>query len=460
MSTDLPARVRAALDEHCAAADLAPPDLADVRRRAARTSRLAPIAVAAAVVLIVLAALVAPYLLANVHQAPANPTGTPSLPDQFAGISLLTGSVAASPPGPAIAYYSAWPDQNFGFGFSQPMTVSAYGDRYRRLTEADARGCIAADDLPIFGGYAKALLAPDGRWIAIGDGCGTYGDLEIVDLRGGSRRCPIAPDHAVRALAWSPDGRYVAYFVRPSADGVTSSGTLGLLDRQTGRTRQLSGYEQARVAAFRPDGQQLAVQDGSVIRILDLTGKQLRVLDPGRYRQLAGPQAWTPDGTTVITMPSDASTDPNIDYDPSGKQPQTYAFLGVDKPATLPALPQYAASEPILGWRSAQTYVVRGPSGNAPTNDDALVEVSIRTGQRSVLSTLRGDGYGLTHLQLAAGLVRKMVVRPAGDADRGPWPPWAITVAVIVAAALVGMVWLVRRLRRHPRKVGTDTVNG
>lgn len=457
MSTDLPIRVRAALDEHCSAAGLAPPDLADVRTRAARTSRLAPVAIAAAVVLILLGALIAPFLLANSPQNPIAPTGQPSLPDRFAGMSLLTGSVSASPPGPAIAYYAAGPEADLGY--SQPMTLSAFGDKYRRLTQADDRGCVNGGD---YDSHARGFLAPDGRRVAINDSCGTYGDLEVVDLQTGrSRHYPTAPHQVKRTLAWSPDGRYLAYFAVPftTNEPPRYDGTLGLLDLVTGKAQLFAAYGHVRMAAFAPGGRQLAVQDGRAVRILDLSGRQLRTLDPG-YRELVSAQAWTPDGSMLVTVPLYAPDE--TDAAGAAKEPKTYAFLGLDRPATRNPIPQVTDfHEPILGWRTPDTFLIRGPSGrDTRYPDDALIEVSARTGARTQIATLDGGRHGVSVLQLATNLVPKMTIQPAGGADRGPWPPWAMAALVVLVLVISGAGWLLRRLLRHPRTVGANTVAG
>ncbi|WP_163569456.1 WD40 repeat domain-containing protein [Fodinicola feengrottensis] len=313
-------------------------------------------------VVLVLGAVIMPRLLPSPPRPAVAPAGTPALPNPIAGLSLLAGSVAASPPGAAIAYYTAVPEADLGY--EQPMILSAYGDRYRRLTQADDRGCRGVDDgLPLLAGPAKALLSPDGRRVAIGDSCAAHGDIEMVDLSTGqSRSFPLLKGRAVRAMAWSASGRYLAYLITPNEHEPltgtypnivqTGKGILGLLDVTTGSTRQFPAYTQVRAVAFRPDGREIAVQDGATLRILAADGSQLRTLPIARDHELSDANAWSPDGSMLVTGP--------LSEPPTGLNP-TQTFLVVDPSGlgrTVPKAVSQASNpySPILGWRSADSF--------------------------------------------------------------------------------------------------------
>ena len=59
--------------------------------------------------------------------------------------------------------------------------------------------------------------------------------------------------------------------------------------------------------------------------------------------------------------------------------------------------------------------------------------------------------YGVGRVQLAAGLLPDLVVREAGEPDRGPWPTGLrVTVALLTAGAAGLLALVVTRRTRRP----------
>ncbi|MGW4152081.1 hypothetical protein ACWEDF_02840 [Micromonospora chersina] len=415
-------------------------------RRAVRRHRIGAAAVWAAVVL-VLAGLVVPGVA--LPSRPATVAAKPGLPDRFAGYSLLTSTVTAAPPGRAIALYG------YGNGETvnmfQSLVVGADGDTYRRVDAMEER------DRP------SALLAPDGTRVLLGDDRGATGDLILVDLTTGTRRpIPVGAPVGVRLLAWSPDGRHVAYSAAPlTGTGefgtvnvveaeVARAGTLRLLDLETGRSTEVPEIRPAWTAAFAPDSRRLAVQVGQTAQLIDLAGRVQGSVPIASGRELAAGVGWSPDGTFLATVPW-------LSDGPSGGDTGHATFLW--KSGDIQFVPLTGAGAPpppvpdvtqLLGWRSAGTVLVATLDANGHAS---LVEVRLGAGARRTLSrfdTGRTCEWGtqscqLFDLHLATGLLPELSVRHSGRPQRGPWPTLLTAVLGVVVLGAALLLW--RRLR-------------
>ncbi|WP_420125948.1 TolB family protein [Longimicrobium sp.] len=98
----------------------------------------------------------------------------------------------------------------------------------------------------------------------------------------------------------SPDGRYVAYSTNRDRDynaGRLGDGYLRILDMQTGGVVAL-GLEAYR-PVWSPDGQWIAFDDGSSIKVVRPNGSDLKVLSqPGYWHGVT----WSPDGQWVVAV--------------------------------------------------------------------------------------------------------------------------------------------------------------
>ncbi|GAA4685730.1 hypothetical protein [Phytohabitans rumicis] len=418
-------------------------------RRSVRRGRIGAAAVWAAVVFC-LAVVVVPVVQRPAQ--PGAPAEKPGLPDRLAGYSLLTSTVSKAPPGRAIALYGYGNGELFNM--FQPLVVGADRDTYRRVDAADER------DRP------TALLAPDGTRVLLGEDRRATRDLLLVDLTNGRRRSiPIGDPVGVRLLAWSPDGRYVAYAAAPlgPSDGsvnfvdstVARTGTLRLLDVSTGRSTEVPTATPAWTAAFAPDSGRLAVQVGQEAHLIDLDGRGSGTVPIPGGRELAAGAGWSPDGRFLATVPWAADG-------PSGGNTNHSVFLSLTVDVQFLAITGTPVPEPVqdvvqlLGWRSADSMVV------ATTNDAgqlSLTEVALGAGTRRTLSRfdtgstceLGTQNCQVFDLQLATGLLPDLTVREAGRPRRGPWPA---TLTIPVAATVVGAALLLWRRMRRPLAPG------
>ncbi|GAA1883136.1 hypothetical protein GCM10009687_59310 [Asanoa iriomotensis] len=381
----------------------------------------------------------------------AGPVAGPSVPDRTAGYSTFTGSVTGAPPGRAIALYGYGNGELFNM--FQSLVVGADRDTYRRVDAMEDR------DRP------SALLAPDGTHVLLGDERGATDDLILVDLATGERRSiPLGATVGVRLLAWSPDGRSVAYSAAPLTDtsefgsvnvvepAVARDGTLRLLDVASGSSTDLPSVEPPWTAAFAPDSRRLAVQVGQQVRLIGLDGTEFDTVDIAAGRELAPEVGWSPDGRFLATVPwvGDGPTGGFTGHGMFLWDSGDVSFVPLDDADSTPtAVPDVAR---LLGWRSADTMVVA-------TVDDAqhvtLAEVDRATASRRTLSRFDTGSTCELHTQpcmvfdlhLATGLLPDLTVRDAGNPQRGGVGP--IIVNSLVVATLLGAAYLLwRRLRR------------
>jgi dipeptidyl aminopeptidase/acylaminoacyl peptidase len=366
----------------------------------------------------------------------------PTIPDRVAEYSQLTGNVSSSPPGRGIALFQ------FGFGvefldFPQAVVVGADGDVYRRVDLAeDAAGRTSQGD------PGPMLLSPDGTRVAVGNYDTDRPAVAVVDLASGRvDRHAVQAGRGVLPLAWSPDGRRLAYLGSPEpwnphADGPIA-GNVGVLDLETGRAAALPGGSDVHTVAFSPDGTELAVQhtDGA-LEVLSLDGEGGRDLPLSADHRLAGPAAWSPDGALVAIRRSGGSV---AFVDATGRSGDT----------PDPLDPRVVSPGHVLGWTAPDrvAVLVADPVGDAGPDQHTVLDVPLDGGdprRLSAISTSEGR-YGVGQFQPAAGLLPDLEVREAGDVDRGRWPLWLRLAAALAAgAAAAGAAGLVRR-RLRPR---------
>jgi dipeptidyl aminopeptidase/acylaminoacyl peptidase len=422
-------------------------------RRSVRRRRIGTAALWAAVVLL-LAVLVVPVVQRPVQTTA--PSTEPGLPDRLAGYSILTSTVTKAPPGRAIALYGYGNGEMFNM--FQSLVVGADGSTYRRVDAMEERN------------RPSALLAPDGTGVLLGDERGATDDLILVDLTTGERRSiPLGDPVGVRLLAWSPDGRHVAYsaarltgsgefgsvnFVEPE---VARAGTLRLLDVSSGRSTDVPAIKPAWTAAFAPDSRRLAVQVGQEAHLIDLDGREYGNVDIAVGRELAAGVGWSPDGRFLATVPwlSDGpfngTTGGDTGHGTFLWKVGDVAFVPVTDTGTPPtAVPDVVR---LLGWRSAGRVVVATID---PAGQVALAEVRLGTGTRRTLSRfdtgrtceLGTETCQVFDLHLATGLLPDATVTSAGRPQRGPWPMPLNAAIIGVAVVGVGAACLLWRRAR------------
>lgn len=387
-----------------------------------------------------------------------------TIPARFADYSYLTGSVAASPPGRAIAVYQ------HGFGvelmdFPQAVVAGADGGAYRRLDLAEGRSTRLGDPGPM-------LLSPDGTRVAVGRWDTSWPDVAVADLGTGDAERYVLPGAGSAVpLAWSPDSTLLAYVVTEDATdptlGPAPSGQLGLLDLTTGEPRALPAHPDVTAAAFSPDGTELAVhrsardddargrQDGrpwtrsGVLEVVGRDGAVIRTLAFPDHHLLDGSNAWSPDGRLLaVTAP--------------GGQGRSHGTAFVDAAGTgapVPAPVPGAAIgwDGLLGWTSEGEALFLDTPDDPETADTHLywlTAVPLDGGEPRRLSAVPGGGsYGVGGFQLAAGLLPEAQVRDTDTVTRGLWPT-GVRLGAAAACAALAVVVAGTLVRRTPERSG------
>jgi WD40 repeat protein len=150
------------------------------------------------------------------------------------------------------------------------------------------------------GGVETLAFAADGRLAA-----GTYAGDVLVFQGGRETRRTHADDAAVRALAFSPDGKHLAAAAGPGGARLWSADGVEVL-------RLRAGNRNVRSVAFAPDGKSVAVGTyGNSVHLYDLTGRELAVFE-GHQRGV-GPiegvfaLVFGPDGKTLASGGADGT---------------------------------------------------------------------------------------------------------------------------------------------------------
>jgi len=262
---------------------------------------------------------------------------------------------------------------------------------------------------------------------------------------------------AVTAPVVSPDGTRVAYGTR--ADGAPPDLGLGvpaaILNLDTGGSTPLPGPVSG--AAFSPNGNRLAIQgnisvsdegpEAGAVHIVDLAGAKQATRVSGKFGlQIAGPNAWLPDGM-FIAMVDNAGV---------GKEQCLVTFLGATDFAIGPPapIPSPDGEIGVVGWRGSGGLLITPLSA---LSNRPVYETSYDGEMREVIRM--GDGwpaeFGHTYdLQVAAGVLQDAEFRAGGAPDRGPWPWWwraTIGAGLLMVAGLGYLVW-----RRRTRRVAAQ----
>src|SRR5262249_54067218 len=145
-------------------------------------------------------------------------------------------------------------------------------------------------------------FSPDGRQLAAGNG-GVYtpGEIRIWDAADGRElRCLRAHASPVRGLAFSRDGQRLASVSGGFKKGLAVPGEVKVWDVADGRellcvpgNAAAAWHHAFSAVAFSPDGRRLAFPDGRTMRVCDAdTGKD--VLKLGKHPRLVNAVAFSP----------------------------------------------------------------------------------------------------------------------------------------------------------------------
>ncbi|HCT76975.1 MAG TPA: hypothetical protein DGT23_10370, partial [Micromonosporaceae bacterium] len=371
------------------------------------------------------------------------------LPDRIAGYRTFTADATRHPAGKALLLFNSGSSEIFRT--AQSLALSEDGRNYR--------------DVPaVAGGIRQALLSPDGGSMLIVERFEATGGFIHLDLKTGKRQdIPLPAPVGVMLHAWSPDGRYVAFAQTPWQGSEASNalelellgkGVLSVLDLTTWKTTDLPEITPAAAASFAPGSEQLAVQRGSEIWVVNVDGSRARQITlPMEGPGITPRVAWSPDGRWLALI--EWQTNGTKVLQPMNGLWTTQRFTTVrfvDATGAGRSAPEPVTAGHVLGWRTPRSIVA------LDYKDWTISEVSLDDGRRRLLSTFKKahtcelgtQPCQLEEVQVATGLLSSMTVKSAQDPLRGPWPLW-LQLIVAAATVVIGLIVyrIVRRVRRR-----------
>lgn len=419
------------------------------RRRTLRRTALPIAAVAGALALIQFAAWVPAF--SSRMMEPATPNSTSGLPGHLEVPGRSTPAVAESSPGPAGILFTP-PVSDDAASLEEMLRITPFvwasSGVYRRLDS----GC--------------TLLAPNGRQVF----CSGSQGFKTVDLvNGRTRVLPTQPGpefDLVGGLAWSPDSRTVVI----GASKVDER-AVRLVDVASGTDSVLPvpGKGPATAAAFSPDGDRVAVQRGATMFILDRAGRQQAQVQLADRERIAGPAAWTPDGSAVLMT---NENDGNGQYTSTDYNTLWLRDASTGARRTQPTFPSLISNLRIIGWSGDSPI---GISDRWEATDRANPSTGSYIYRHAEIISLR-PGSSSEQILTSAPVDARIddVARDAVSAPISPkpstesaapalWPlsaPWLTGYALILSTIGVIIAGLVRRRRRKAARKESSHMAG
>jgi hypothetical protein len=263
------------------------------------------------------------------------------------------------------------------------------------------------------------LLSSDGRYVAVGAYDEAQDELVILDLSDGAvREVPVPAAEDIRPLAWSLDGKRLAY---------TVAEVLFVLDLRSGTASRLPEGTGAVGAAFSPVTDELAVLTATLtvtatgigtfasprLLVLAADGALQRTLRHRGFERPLGSNAWSPDGRSSPLMPS-ATGSPSCAPMAAATRPRAH---GAAPGGRLPRLLRRLVVERAARARDRSGHRRRG-------GDAALIETGLTGQDERVLTTIstNNGNEAVWRMQLASALLPGHFSRSQTGSDTGQWP--------------------------------------
>jgi hypothetical protein len=257
---------------------------------------------------------------------------------------------------------------------------------------------------------------------------------------------PPAPEDSFRDSAYDDNGQPI--------DGPPDQ--LALIDVTTGAVRSVAVIDSGSGwgAAFSPDGSRVAIYTASedvpdAVLIMDVRNERVeRTVDLSDRQKLAGPAAWSPDGSQILLAAGDGCT--WAEY--CSAQTWHVQRLDVATGAITDETPRDRAGQPsLVAWRDGDPIFQLAHDPAAPCEMVALTTA----GPRTLPLTVAGHGCAdYARDLLEQGTLGGPAIAPSFW--QAQW--WAYAFASALLAALATLAWrLPRRLRRRTAQVDLST---
>lgn len=356
--------------------------------RRSRPPWVAPLLAAAAVLLLVAGAVVAPTRLAI---APSPAGGGIALPERLPGYEHFPISASWSPPGRVLFSYQFGGDYEF-LDWTRHIVVAADGRTVRKLPIAEERTHLSST--------GPTAVSPDGRIVAVGTN-GWSGDVVLAAMDSRDERTvrvTAAPQRSIRPLGWSMDSRTL-YVIDYDANRAGDRSFPGFLRRIDAATAQVSavpgvpdhGNGDVYTVGTSDDPGRLLVEQGDRLRVVELsTGRTLREYPslPGAYEAYP----WSPDGRFAVSVAMGTGGGTLSVRDLHSGSTHEWPALGYG-----------------LAWLDDDTYLLSERYSTGFGVGTRLVEMDVRTGERRLVSTwdTSWTDAGVSEVSVAPDLIRR-----------------------------------------------------
>ena len=289
-------------------------------------------------------------------------------------LALTTGEAidmnpAYSRDGTQLAFYSWQPDSNY----FELVDMNPDGSGRHSIAT------ITLDDSSVDNAFA---WSPDGRFIAYFAAVVDKSQVFVASTDGGGVSNVGDPALKGASPAWSPDGSMIAF----AAGANDRERGLYLMNPNGTGVRRISaaeGWADAFAATWSPDGRRLAFTAGSgsnELWMVDVDGSHEHQIDEAAF---LGSAAWSPDGRRLAWLHADADLSRPAELrvaDADGANAKVFPL------AELPQFwLQWDAQAPCVGWSADGRYVI-GILTPDNTFADRLIELDPDTGESQIIA--------------------------------------------------------------------------